>query len=44
LVRISADRLLRVEIRDADSGTDTMAGDARLVKIKVEYAANTESD
>ncbi|MDD3007059.1 MAG: right-handed parallel beta-helix repeat-containing protein [Candidatus Pacebacteria bacterium] len=30
--------------RDADDGSDTLVGDARLVKIKVEYHVNSESD
>src|SRR3989338_4746567 len=30
--------------RDADAGGDTMTGDARLVKVKIEYGVATESD
>jgi len=30
--------------RDADTGGDTMTGDARLVKVKIEYGVATESD
>ena len=30
--------------RDADSGSDTMAGDGRLVRIKIEYSVGSESD
>jgi len=30
--------------RDADDGLDTLTGDARLVKIKVEYHVSSESD
>jgi len=30
--------------RDADNAADTMAGDARLIKAKIEYAAKQESD
>ena len=30
--------------RDADNGADTMTGDARLVKIKIEYSTYAESD
>ena len=30
--------------RDADAAADTMAGDARLVNVKIEYAASVESD
>ena len=30
--------------RDADVAGDTMTGDARLVKVKIEYGVATESD
>ena len=30
--------------RDADNASDTMSGDARLVKVKIEYAVTRESD
>jgi len=30
--------------RDADAGGDTMSGDARLVKVKIEYGVAAESD
>jgi len=30
--------------RDADAGGDTMTGDARLVKVKIEYGVAAESD
>jgi len=30
--------------RDADNGSDTMSGDARLVKVKIEYGVDQESD
>ena len=30
--------------RDANAAGDTMAGDARLVKVKIEYSVSVESD
>ena len=30
--------------RDADNGSDTMAGDARLLKVKIEYSVSQETD
>ena len=31
-------------IDDADNASDTLTGDARLVKIKIEYHVSSESD